>query len=141
MELMIVVAIVAILASIAYPSYQWAVLKGKRAQGRTAILELLQQQERYMTQNNKYALFSNSAEGASFKTYAGDSPTDTPYNLKAEKCTAGDTDAKECIKITATPTFTDPEVNELWATSSGTKNCTGDAKTESPAPPLKVCWP
>ena len=43
-ELMIVVAIVAILASIAYPSYKDSVLKSRRAEARTALSELLQQQ-------------------------------------------------------------------------------------------------
>ena len=46
-EVMIVVAIVGILASIAYPSYQESVRKGRRAQARTALSELVQQQERY----------------------------------------------------------------------------------------------
>ena len=33
------------------------------AQARTAIMDLLQQQERYMTQNNCYLGFTNSAAG------------------------------------------------------------------------------
>ena len=49
-ELMIVVAIVGILAAIAYPSYVDSVRKGKRADGRAALTSLLQQQERYFTQ-------------------------------------------------------------------------------------------
>ncbi|RZM02652.1 MAG: type IV pilin protein, partial [Variovorax sp.] len=56
-ELMIVVAIVGILATIAYPSYRESVLKGRRAEARTALLELMQQQERYMTQRGAYLNF------------------------------------------------------------------------------------
>ena len=138
-ELMNVVAVLAILASIAYPSYQWAVIKGKRAQGRTAILELLQQQERYMTQNNTYLVFSNTAGttdpvSVPFKTFAGDNSTDTPYHLAAEACTTNG--RAECIRIIATPTFTDSEVTTLSATSSGAKGCSGTAETKP-----KVCWP
>ena len=59
-ELMVVVAVIGILAAIAYPSYTEAVLKGRRAQARTALLELMQQQERYMTQRNAYLAFSLS---------------------------------------------------------------------------------
>ncbi|GAA4330285.1 hypothetical protein GCM10023165_03910 [Variovorax defluvii] len=144
-ELMIVVAVIAILASIAYPSYQWAVVRGKRAQGRTAILELLQQQERYMTQYNSYMKFSNvggvtSPATIPFKAYAGDSLTGTPYHLSAEPCTAATDGEKECIRIKATPTFSDSEAGTLWATSSGIKNCDGTAGTTPPAAPPKVCW-
>ena len=72
-ELMIVVAIVAILASVAYPSYRDSVLKGRRGEARAALAELMQQQERYMTQHNKYLTFSAGATGTPFKTTAGDS--------------------------------------------------------------------
>ena len=56
-ELMITVAIIGILAAIAYPSYQDSILKGRRAEGRTALLNLLQQQERYYTQTGSYLSF------------------------------------------------------------------------------------
>ena len=58
-ELMIVVAIIGIMASIAYPAYTGAVLKGKRAEGRKALAELLQQQERYMSQHNCCLLYTS----------------------------------------------------------------------------------
>ena len=67
-ELMIVVAIVAILAAIAYPSYAESVRKGRRAEARAALTELLQQQERFMTQNNTYRAFAAGATGVSFIT-------------------------------------------------------------------------
>jgi len=62
-ELMITVAIVGILAALAIPSYKNAVLKGKRAEGRAALLSLMQQQERYMTQRNCYLGFTPTATG------------------------------------------------------------------------------
>ncbi|KWT84375.1 MULTISPECIES: type IV pilin protein [unclassified Variovorax] len=143
-ELMIVVAVVAILAAIAYPSYTWAVLKGKRAQARTAILDLLQQQERYMTQYNTYLKFSNvggvtNPVSVPFKTFSGDSSTGAPYQLYTDEC-ATDQAMTECVKVVAKPTFADDEAGELWATSTGAKNCSGTAGTKTSSPP-KVCWP
>ncbi len=53
-ELMIVVAIVGILAAVAYPSYQDHVRKTRRADGKTALLQAVQVAERFFTQNNSY---------------------------------------------------------------------------------------
>ena len=61
-ELMITVAIVGILASIAYPSYIESVRKGRRAEARAALTELMQQQERFMTQNNTYRAFASGTD-------------------------------------------------------------------------------
>ncbi|CAG2135303.1 type IV pilin protein [Ralstonia mannitolilytica] len=54
-ELMITVAIIAILAAIAYPSYQQYVLKSHRIDAKTALLDLATRQERYFTLQNVYA--------------------------------------------------------------------------------------
>ncbi len=128
-ELMIVVAIIGILASIAYPSYHDSVLKGRRAEARTAIAELMQQQERYMTQNNTYLAFENG-ENVPFKKFSGPSLENSSYLMSAEKCDAGE--VNECIRVVATPVQEDLAAGALTMTSTGKKDCTG--KTRS------VCW-
>jgi type IV pilus assembly protein PilE len=54
-ELMITVAIVGILAAIAYPSYQQHVLKSWRANGASCLLELANRMERRYTGSSSYA--------------------------------------------------------------------------------------
>lgn len=54
-EMMIVVAIIGILASIAYPSYQEYVLRGNRVEGMALLSDAAARQERYYAQNSVYA--------------------------------------------------------------------------------------
>lgn len=54
-ELMIVVVIVAVLASIAVPSYRSYVLRTHRVEAKSALLALAAAQEKFYTQNNRYA--------------------------------------------------------------------------------------
>jgi type IV pilus assembly protein PilE len=53
-ELMIVVAIVAILAAIAIPAYQKQILQSRRTSAKTALLDLSGREERYYAANNTY---------------------------------------------------------------------------------------
>lgn len=54
-ELMVVVAIIAILAAIAVPGYQWAAMKGRRAEGKAYLSALVNAQERYYSLHAGYA--------------------------------------------------------------------------------------
>lgn len=150
LELMIVVAVIGILSAIAYPSYLESVRKGWRAEARTAIMHLLQQQERYMTQRNTYLGFNNTNGAVSalpgspaltsvpFKIHSGDaaSPGEARYLLDAQPC-AGVSGTRDCIRVRAVPRVADPQVNILWAESTGAKGCTGTASNSNP----KLCWP
>ena len=53
-ELMITVAVVGILAAIAYPSYQDSIRKSRRADAKSALLDAAHRQERFFTENNQY---------------------------------------------------------------------------------------
>jgi type IV pilus assembly protein PilE len=57
-ELMIVVAVVAILAAIAYPSFQDQIRKSRRAQAKADLVEFAAQAERFHTANNSYEGFT-----------------------------------------------------------------------------------
>lgn len=141
-ELMITVAIIGILAAVAYPAYTDSIRKSRRAEARTALTELMQQQERYMTQRNTYLAFSNAggttnptSASSTFKVFSGDNSSGTAYWLSAVACDAPNNNVRDCIKLQATLARgdnADPAAKTLWMTSTGEKSCTGT----KPA----VCW-
>ena len=53
-EVMIVVVIVAVLSSIAYPSYKESVARSRRAEARVVLTAAQQWMERFYTENNRY---------------------------------------------------------------------------------------
>ena len=142
-EMMIVVAIIGILAAVAYPSYTDSVRKGKRAEARAALMNLLQQQERYQTQMNTYAIFAVGASPGSPKTFkdysSSDSSSDkSSHLLGARACQAVGTvipDIRDCVEVFATPkagVYSDPEVTSIGIDTQGRRPCTGTVPSR--------CW-
>ncbi len=138
-ELMIVVAIIAIIAAVAYPSYQNSIIKGKRAQGRTGLINLMQQQERYLTQSGSYMTFGQGATGTNgttqtssgvqipFVTTSGDNPAQAAYTLAATTCPITPVPGRnECVMLQAIPNgWTDSSCGTLQLQSTGIKTYTG----------------
>lgn len=107
-ELMITVAIVAILAAVAYPSYQDSVWKGRRGEAKAAILRALQSEERYYTANNSYIAYSVTPPPGttSFPVFSADNASNSRYTISVSAtgtglCT-GSTGIAQCAAVTAT---------------------------------------
>ena len=107
-ELMVVVAIVGILAAVAYPAYQEQVLRTRRAAASACLLELGQFMERYYTTNMSYASASvpTTACGtdlADFYSFAfSGTPDASTYTLHATRAGAQAND--RCGTLTLTHT-------------------------------------
>lgn len=122
-ELMIVVAIIAILAAISLPSYNAHILRGKRAEGRNAVIDLAAREERYFSDNNRYtdALANLKYTDPASCTMGGVQTETCKYTMSAAISGANDGE----FLITATPLFDDPECDDLTITHTGDKDQTG----------------
>jgi len=87
-ELMIVVAIIAILTAVALPSYRSYVIKAKRADATNLLTDIANQQIQYFMDNRSYGKLDN-----------------TGLNMTQGSCSAGEASSVEghyCISITPT---------------------------------------
>src|SRR5438128_2606320 len=114
-ELMVTVAIVAILAAIAYPSYLEHLRAAGRAEGKSGLLRTAQLLERYYTANGGYPANPGDAYGGTLAgaptVYSGENAAATTgrYNITMAVSTpnpppsAGSPQTYNAYTLTATP--------------------------------------
>lgn len=122
-ELMVVVAIVAILASIALPSYQDSIRKSRRGQAKADLVELAQGLERFHSVNGTYAGY--------LPAFAVSPRTGTAqYNIAV----AGLSATAFNLTATAIGGQVDDTCGNLGLTQTGQKSFTGSSGT------VALCW-
>jgi len=143
-ELMIVLAIVGILAKIAYPSYQDSMIKSRRADAKSTLLELSVFMERYYTVNGCYNVPTSGA------CVAGNAAPALPFNI-APKSAYNPNVASSTVKANydlsvsaVTPTsFTLSAIPRANAPDTVCGTLTLDntgAKTENGTGTVADCW-
>ena len=137
-ELMITVAVVGILAAIAYPSYQEQVRKSRRADAKSVLLQAAQWMERYYTENNRYD--QNSAGTAVSTSFSTTGLTKSPVDGAAKYYDISlAAVARNTFTLNAAPTSgtdqTKDKCQTLTLTSTGVKDVTGGATLTK-----EDCW-
>jgi type IV pilus assembly protein PilE len=132
-ELMVTVAIVGILAGIAYPGYQDSIMKSRRADAEGALLGFANAMERHFTETNSYLGAGTTSGNTGAPTiFSTTSPVDggTPYyNLTINAATASS------YTLNAAPTGA--QANDKCGTLSLTQTGTRGIST---ALPVTDCW-
>lgn len=98
MEVMITVVIIAILAAIAFPSYQDSIRRSNRTDGKNALVQAAANMERFYAENNAYC----TACGA--MTTCNTTPVICPGTCTGGVCTS--TEGNYIIAFGANPTTT-----------------------------------
>lgn len=99
-ELMIVIAIIGILGAIAFPNYSHYVTQSRRTEGMTLLLQIMQQQERYFTEELSYAM-DLSLLGYTLDSDSKVASENGFYLVSAGTCNP--VPATSCIRLTAEP--------------------------------------
>lgn len=99
-ELMIVIVLIAIIAAIAFPSYQESIRKSRRTLAKTALLDLVSQEEKYYSLNNAYASLATLGISSSVTDSSGRSF----YTLSVGDITTPENGPSTDFIATATPT-------------------------------------
>lgn len=124
-ELMIVVAVIAILVAVAVPTYQDSVRKSRRGQAQADLVEASQAMERYYTVNGKYtgktlkeiAGFDQSPRGNGTAYYSLSLQADTrSYTVTATPSSGSDQSQDKCgtMSVDATGKKTAKSTDYCW---------------------------
>ncbi len=116
-ELMIVVVIVGILASVAYPGYQEYTRRAKRAEAKALLSEISGRMERYYFDNTTYT------EDLTDLGYAETDPESAEghYTASLEDGPSGNITTSYLARVTPAGSHNDPKCDEMTLDSRGTK--------------------
>ncbi len=130
-EIMIVIAIIGILAAIAIPAYKEYVIKARRGNVQTDILDFAQRMERCFTEfSNSYANPACEVR-AEIPVGVGKDTTDGKYNITLVTPVGGGT-----YSLTAAPLIDQMEDTDCAAMSINQTGATTATGTE----PSEDCW-
>jgi type IV pilus assembly protein PilE len=129
-ELMVTMAIAAILAAIAIPAYNTSVRQSRRTEAKTALLDLAGREERYFNTNNAYtATAANLGYTGTFPMVVG-----SGYYKVSIAVTAGAAGVLPTYTISAVPATTD-QLKDTQCLSFTLTNTGAQGATTMP-----TCW-
>ncbi len=139
-EVMIVVAIVGILAAIAYPSYMEYVARSRRADAKGVLLQAAQWMERTMTESGAYnkdaAGNSISAGSSSLPSNLQNSPIEGTTKFYTIQIAAGISATAYSLQAVPSGGQTNDKCGTFTLTNTGTKGLSDQATGQT----VDTCW-
>jgi type IV pilus assembly protein PilE len=128
-ELMIVVALLGVLASIALPAYQQSLRAGARSEAQSLLLQVAANQERFYSDNNTYSATADPLASPAGTTLTSQNGL---YQVAVAACSGGT--IGNCFIATATPqgNQTSDACTTLTISNTGLRGATGDS--------VENCW-
>ncbi len=133
-ELLVALIIMSLLAGIALYSYQHALMKSRRVEGRVALMTLMQEQERHYSLHTTYFAFSADlpeVKANGRKWFSGKTAQASFYELSAQAC--DDSGVRQCVQLIARPgtdkvntSYRDPLCGTLRLDSRGHMHADAD---------------
>ncbi len=147
-ELMIVVAIVAILAAIALPAYDTYILRGKRAEGRAILMDAASKMEKHYGDCFRFGTAIAAARDcAANQVDLCGAATCSSVTGKYDLSLAGTTTQYELLATPVDPALVDPDCGVLSLMSTGEKCIDPDALAQicsntnaASADAVNQCW-
>ena len=116
-ELMIVIAIIGILAAIAYPNYQEYIIKSNRAAAQAAMMDIANREQQLLLANRAYVVAADAAAFQASTGYVLPADVSAKYGFKIEP----DGGPEPSFKITFVPTGGQAGDGNLTLNSQGAK--------------------
>ena len=115
-DLLIAMAVVGLLVSIALPAFKDQAVKSRRADARTTLVEVMQQQEAFFIENNSYTL---DLRNLGYSAENWNDSKDGAYQIRA-MASNGSCGLPECIRLYVRPKNSDSQTGDLeyqlWST-------------------------
>lgn len=136
-EVMLVLLILSLLVSLAWPGYAGYLTKTRRMEGKVALILALQQQEQHHAVHHSYVAFSKAAPVEGLRWWSGNAAMSSAYELDAQACP--ERPLRDCVQLRARPgtanvdvRFADAECGTLTLRSTGEQGASGQSAR---------CWP
>lgn len=137
-ELMLVVAILGILAAIAYPNYMEYLQRSNRSEGQAQLNDVSARQERYYSQNNTY--ITDPADLAKLGLAVTNNKIVSP--TRKYELTVSKVENDGGYTLTAEQNFGDSKCGDLVLNAIGNRGADGKLDTGNASDKQKVagCW-
>jgi type IV pilus assembly protein PilE len=140
-ELMVVVVIIAILASIAVPAYTGSVRKSRRTEAKTALLDAAAREERYFATQNIY-----SSDPTALQYGSGPWPVSVgnyySLSINSADVTAASSSAPGTYKLKISPSVGSPQLKDTSCQTFVVDQTGKQSSLDSgSADSSTTCWP